>query len=61
MCESNAYMKRGEEEELLMAEVSTVLPIPGGFRLAGLFGEEVEVKGELKEINLLKHRIIFAP
>ena len=59
MCESNAYMKNGDEEELLLSEVAVVEPVPGGFRLVGLFGDELTVTGRLSGINLLKHKIIF--
>ncbi len=61
MCESNAFLKRGDEEELLLAEVALIEPMEGGYVLRGLFGEEVEVAGELKVIDLLKHKIIFEP
>jgi predicted RNA-binding protein len=60
MCESNAYVRRGSEEELLLSEVAVVEPVEGGFRLRGLFGEEVLVRGRIEEINLLKHKILFA-
>jgi len=59
MCESHAYLKKGDVEELLLEEVALVLPMEGGFRLLGLFGEEVLVLGKLLEINLLKHKILF--
>lgn len=59
MCESNAYFKTGEEEKLLLSEVAVVEPIPGGFVLRGLFGDEVTVEGKLAEINLLRHKIVF--
>lgn len=60
MCESNAYVRRGETEELLLREVVVVEPVEGGFRLVGVFGEEATVRGRLAEINLLKHRILFS-
>lgn len=59
MCESNAYLRRGEEEELLLNEVARIEPMEGGFRLVGLFGDEATVKGHIEEVNLLKHKIIF--
>ena len=59
MCESNAYVRRGENEELLLEEVARIEPVEGGFRLISLFGDEATVKGHVEEINLLKHKIIF--
>lgn len=60
MCESNAYLRRGGDEELLLREVAQIEPVEGGFRLLSLFGEEALVRGRIAEINLLKHRILFA-
>ena len=59
MCESNAFIRRGEKEELLLEEVVWMEPVEGGFRLRSLFGEETVVMGTLQEINLLKHRVVF--
>ena len=61
VCESNAFFRRGEEEELLLEEVVMIEPVEGGFRLRSLFGEETVVRGVLEEINLLKHRVVFRP
>jgi predicted RNA-binding protein len=61
MCESNAFLKRGTDEELLLACVARVDPTEDGFLLTGLFGEEVNVKGKLEEVNLLAHKIVFTP
>lgn len=59
MCESNAYLVRGDKEELVLSEVSVIEPVEGGYKLSGLFGDSVTVKGKLSEMNLLKHRIVF--
>jgi predicted RNA-binding protein len=59
MCESNAYVRRGSGEELLLREVVLVEPTTDGFRLRSLFGEEALVRGRLEEMNLLKHKILF--
>ena len=60
MCESNAYLRRKEGEDLLLSSVARIDPTDSGYRLTGLFGEEVEVRGRLEEINLLGHRIVFS-
>lgn len=59
MCESHAYLKKGDTEELILSEVSRIEPIDGGYRLSGLFGDEVTVKGRIADINLLRHKILF--
>ncbi len=60
MCESNAYLLRGGEEETLLRDVAVIEPVEGGYRLRSLFGEEATVRGRIQEINLLKHKILFA-
>lgn len=59
MCESNAFIRRGDKEEMILEEVAAIEPIEGGFRLRGLFGEETIIKGSLKKIDFLKHRVLF--
>lgn len=60
MCEANAYMVRDGEEILLMESVDLVQPEPDGtFRLVGIFGDQISVKGRLKRMNLVDHRILF--
>ena len=61
MCESNAFLRRGVDEELLLEEVVVIEPVAEGYLLRNLFGEEITVKGRLAGINLLKHRVIFEP
>lgn len=60
MCEANAYMIRNDQETLLMESVDLVEPEPDGtFRLVGIFGDQIIVKGKLKRMNLVDHRIVF--
>ncbi|TLM98606.1 CooT family nickel-binding protein [bacterium] len=59
MCESAAYFKKGNSEELILGEVARIEPVAGGFRLIGLLGDEMTISGKIEEINLLKHKIIF--
>ncbi len=60
MCESNAFFLRPEGEELVLEDVAVMEPVEGGYRLRSLFGEEAVVKGRLREVNLIKHRIVFS-
>jgi len=60
MCEANAYMVKDDEETLLMESVDMVAPEGDGtFRLVGIFGDQLTVKGKLKRMNLVDHRILF--
>ena len=60
MCEANAYLVKDGEEILLMKSVYLVEPEAGGtFRLVGIFGDQITVKGKIKRMNLVDHRILF--
>ena len=59
MCESNAYVRHGDEDRLVLAEVARIEPIEGGYRLPSLFGDEAVVRGRIEEVNLLQHKILF--
>jgi len=60
MCEANAYLDKGDEELLIMKSVDLVAPNDDdSWRLVGLFGDQKTVKGRLKRMNLVNHRIIF--
>jgi predicted RNA-binding protein len=60
MCEANAFFIRNGEEELLLEAVDLVEPEENGqFRLVSIFGEQKIIKGKLKGMNLVNHRILF--
>ena len=60
MCEANAYLIKNGEEILLMKSVDVVEPeADGTFRLVGIFGDQMTVKGRIKRMNLVDHRILF--
>jgi predicted RNA-binding protein len=60
MCEANAYMVKNGEEILLMESVDLVEPETDGvFRLVGIFGDQITIKGRIKRMNLVDHRIVF--
>lgn len=60
MCEANAYIFRGDKEELILESVDLVKPQDdGGFLLVDIFGSQKTIKGKLKEMNLVDHKIIF--
>ena len=61
MCEANAYIDKDGIEELILESVDIVEPQDdGSFRLVSIFGEQKIVKGKLKEMKLVDHKIVFA-
>ena len=60
MCEANAYILRDDKEELILNSVDLVEPQDdGGFLLVDIFGTQKIIKGTLKQMNLVDHKIIF--
>jgi predicted RNA-binding protein len=60
MCEAAAYMVRNGEEELILEAVDVIEPEEdNAFRLVSIFGEQKVVKGRIKSINLVNHRVVF--
>jgi predicted RNA-binding protein len=60
MCEANAYIHKDGREELVLESVDVVEPQEdGGFLLVDIFGQQKTVKGRLKSLNLVNHRIVF--
>jgi predicted RNA-binding protein len=60
MCEANAYFVKDGKEELLMQAVDLVEPEEDGvFRLVGIFGDQKIVRGHIKRMNLVNHKILF--
>ena len=57
MCESNAYILREGQEELIMESVGSLVPIDGKIALRSIFGETMTVDGVLIEVDLVGHRI----
>lgn len=60
MCESTAYIKKGETEELLMEDVAMITPVDKDkYILRGLLGDSLELNGTIEAIDLMAHKIIF--
>jgi len=59
MCESNAYIKKEDKEELFLESVDFIRPEGSKIYLRSLFGEERLFEGKIKEISLMKHKIIL--
>lgn len=60
MCEANAYFVRNGEEELIMESVDLIEPeADDTWRLVGIFGDRKTIKGRIKQMNLVDHKILF--
>jgi predicted RNA-binding protein len=59
MCEANAYILENGKEELYLENVDVMKPEEGKIFLKNLFGEQKVFEGEIKEISLLRHKIIL--
>jgi len=59
MCEANAYIYKDGKEDLYLENVDVLIPEGGTIFLRNLFGEQKTFKGYLKEISLLKHKILL--
>ncbi len=59
MCESHAYILRGDKEEKILDDVTFLEPREGSVLLRNLFGEEVTVKGKVEQILFMDHKILL--
>ena len=59
MCEANAYVYKDGKEEIYLESVDIMRPEEGKIYLKNLFGEQRIFDGQIKEISLLKHKIVL--
>lgn len=59
MCDLKAYVKTKGQEELLLEAVNQVRAENGFVTIRNLFGEEKTVRGEVREVSLLKSRLVI--
>ena len=60
MCEANAYIFKDGKEDLILESVDLVEPQDEGiFLLKSIFGEQKIIRGKIKSMNLVHHKIIF--
>lgn len=60
MCEANVYLLRNDREEMLMESVDIIEPREENiWFLKNIFGEQMEIKGRIKNISLVNHKIVF--
>jgi predicted RNA-binding protein len=62
MCEANVYTIKGDKEELFMESIETAKYMGNdSWMFINLFGEQKEIKGKIKRMNLVDHKILFEP
>ena len=60
MCEASAFVLKGDREELLLEAVDLIEPDGAdAYRMVSIFGEQKVIKGRLKTIKLVDHKIVF--
>ena len=59
MCEANAYIYKDGKEELYLENVDVMRPEDGKIFMKNLFGEQKIFEGEIKEVSLLRHKILL--
>lgn len=59
MCEANAYIYHDGKEELYLENVDVMKPEDGKIYMKNLFGEQKVFEGEIKEVSLLRHKIVL--
>ncbi len=59
MCEANAYLIDGGEEQLVMEAVDTVAPEADGVLLTSIFGDQKMVDATIESLSLVDHKIFL--
>ena len=59
MCEANAYIYKDGVETLYLEGVDIIVPEGGKIYMKNLFGEQKTFEGRIKEMSLIKHRIVL--
>jgi predicted RNA-binding protein len=59
MCEANAYLISGNDQQLIMEAVDTVEPEGEGLRLTSIFGDQKILKARIASLSLVDHKIFL--
>ena len=59
MCEANAYLIEGEQENLVLAAVDKVEPQDEGLRLVNIYGEQKFINARIHALSLVEHKILL--
>ncbi len=61
MCQSNAYIMKDGEEEMILSDIISIKPKGTQLCLINLFGEEEIIEASIEEVDLLNHKIKLKP
>jgi predicted RNA-binding protein len=59
MCEADAYLIKDVIKRVIMESVEIMRPEGEDIYLENLFGERLQIKARIKEMNLVNHRILL--
>jgi len=59
MCDINAYVIKDGREDLYLENVDVLRPEEDGIYMKSLFGEEKLFHGKIREVLLLKHKVVL--
>ena len=59
MCEASVFCVKDEKQELVLADVEVLRPEGEFIFLRNIFGEQKRIKGKIREMNLVEHRILL--
>ncbi len=59
MCEANAYLIEGDQNQLIMESVDSVEPEEDGIRLVSIFGEQKYVKARIHSLSLVDNKVFL--
>ncbi|MEA1948761.1 MAG: CooT family nickel-binding protein [Thermodesulfobacteriota bacterium] len=59
MCEADAYLIKDGIKRVIMESVEIMRPEGEDVYLENIFGERLEIKARIKEMNLVDHRILL--
>ncbi len=60
MCEANVYLDRNGFEEMVLESVDVIEPQENNtFRMVTIFGEQKIIRGRLKGMKQVDHKIVF--
>jgi len=61
MCQATVYLKQNGQEKEIMRDVILLEPAEDGVRLATFFEKPQLVRGRVRHIDFLKHRVLLEP
>jgi predicted RNA-binding protein len=59
MCDLKVYVKHQDREDMVLEAVNLIRTEGGEVILRNLFGEEKRVRGEVREVSLVKNRVVI--